>query len=204
MNQEILDTLAREGYFHLTGNYSQSGYNEVCKALGYLISRLEVRLDKSKRQLVFKAEPIGLHNDSPDVDVIAWYCVTADQDQGQGATDFIDTIDLELRLSKEDQVVLCGLKLHRRIRDTETFVSSAVLERVGGHYKVFFAPWLLRPGYSAEEQSALDNLRNYFDSQPKKSIRMNPGEIVIVDNHRILHGRSSISEESQRHFEAYM
>jgi 3-phosphoglycerate kinase len=89
--------------------------------------------------------------------------------------------------------------LQRRIKNTNQIETSYIVRIEEGKIKIFYAPWLLPKNLAGEENNAIESLQQCIHASKKTSIRLNPGDVVIIDNRRVLHGRAAISEHTTRH-----
>ncbi len=131
--------------------------------------------------------------------MLAWYCVA--QDAVDGTSALIDTGDVTQHFDADDLAVMSRIRVRAMMRDAEN--REIVCEYplfVGG--KVYYAPWLLCPDLDEKESDVAARFADYVaekDATEPIRIRLKPGEMLFVDNHRILHGRSSIPPDSRRH-----
>jgi len=62
---------------------------------------------------------------------------------------------------------------------------------------VFYAPWLRQEGPS-DSHEHLSALAEAIDSAPKVIVRLDVGDMLVVDNGRMLHGRNAVGRASPR------
>lgn len=156
------------------------------------------------RPMVYSPTELGFHTDRPTVDVLGWYCV--EQDAEDGAFLLLDTADLPERFSAAELAGLGTIELRYFQRDSQTgeeeagsapFLSSGPR----GHL-LYYAPWLLPEDLAGELATLVARFAAYVEWKRETAlvrIRLQPGEALFVDNRRLLHARGNLSPASRRH-----
>ena len=214
---ELMSLLKADGYAYLKCPISTAGYEAVAGEIGTILSRTDVRIDKGseieqeKTRVVkgrpgrYRPEPVRFHTDNVRVDVMGMYCVR--QDSIDGSILLLDTSDVSDWFTAEELAVLSRTEFWapdlERPGSPESFSEAApVLRQREGGYRVYYIPWLRRDDYESRSLEMLGMFADYVkrkeDTGPIR-LPIRPGECVFIDNHRMLHGRGAISEESQRH-----
>lgn len=166
----------------------------LANGLGSIILRTEVRLDPCRQTYLCNPGPIPLHTDHPAAKYILWYC--HEQDALAGSNELIDARSVIQELDPALQEDLTEVRVPcPPLFGFQPTVTHALWEPCSG--SVFYAPWLLA---SMRSSKALDEFRRSL--QPCEPHRANPKleprQALIVDNHRMLHGRSQLPEKSTR------
>jgi hypothetical protein len=210
---EVRERLPGEGYVHIARALPEEVFTSAAKQLGSIELRTDIRVDAeaddalrrardpvhADRPSVYRADGLSYHTDSPTIDILAWYCV--EQDAVDGASALVDTGDVAHHFNEDELAVLKRVRVRTMVRDAEN-------REVAREYpllesgKVYYAPWLLSPDLNEEEHALADRFANYLaekDATAPIRIRLKPGETLFIDNHRILHGRSTIPPDSRRH-----
>jgi hypothetical protein len=188
-------------------------FTAAAQQLGTITLRTDIRVDSqaddalrrardplyADRPSVYRAEGLSYHTDSPLIDVLAWYCV--EQDAVDGTSALVDTGDFAKHFDDEEQAILSRVRVRAMMRDAEyrEIVHEYPLLANG---KVYYAEWLLCENLDDDERALAQRFADYIalkDSTAPIRIRLKPGEMLFVDNHRILHGRSDIPPDSRRH-----
>lgn len=210
---EIRDRLPHEGYVHVARVFGEEGFAAAAGQLGSIELRTDIRVDSeaddalrrardplyADRPSVYRADGLSYHTDSPIIDMLAWYCVA--QDAIDGTSALIDTGDVMQHFDPGELAVMSRIRVRAMLRDAENreIVREFPLFADG---KVYYAPWLLSPDLGEQERAVASRFAGYVaekDATAPIRIRLKPGEMLFVDNHRILHGRSSIPPDSRRH-----
>jgi len=210
---EVRRRLPGEGYVHIARVLPQDVFTAAAQQLGTITLRTDIRVDSqaddalrrirdplyADRPSVYRADGLSYHTDSPLIDVLAWYCV--EQDAVDGTSALVDTADLTTHFNDEEQAALSRLRVRAMMRDDDgrEFAREFPLFADG---KVYYAEWLLCENLGDAERALASRFADYIaqkDATAPIRIRLKPGEMLFVDNHRILHGRSEIPADSRRH-----
>jgi hypothetical protein len=210
---EVRDRLPAEGYVHIARVLGEEVFTAAARQLGTIELRTDIRVDSeaddalrrardplyADRPSVYRADGLSYHTDSPVIDMLAWYCVA--QDALDGTSALIDTGDVMQHFDGDDLEVMSRIGVRTMVRDAENreVVREFPLLADG---KLYYAPWLLCDDLGEKERRVAARFADYVaekDATAPIRIRLKPGEMLFVDNHRILHGRSSIPPDSRRH-----
>ena len=161
------------------------------------------RSSETGRPVVYAPTELGFHTDRPTVDVIGWYCV--EQDAEDGAVHLLDTADLGEHFTAAEIAALGRVELGYFQRNALTGQEEAcraplVTSGPRGHL-LYYAPWLVQEG-AGGETALLARFAAYVERKRETAlvrIRLQPGEALFVDNHRLLHARGNLSPSSRRH-----
>jgi Taurine catabolism dioxygenase TauD, TfdA family len=210
---EVRERLPVEGYVHIARVFPEEIFTNAAKALGSIALRTDIRVDSeadealrrardpayADRPSVYRADGLSYHTDSPLMDMLAWYCVA--QDAVDGTSALVDTGDVAQHFDAEDLATMARVRVRAMMRDAENREVVREFPLFAGG-KVYYAPWLLSPDLGEQERDVASRFGAYVakkDTTEPISIRLQPGQMLFVDNHRILHGRSSIPPDSRRH-----
>jgi hypothetical protein len=210
---EIRDRLPHEGYVHVARVLGEEVFTAAARQLGSIALRTDIRVDSeaddalrrardplyADRPSVYRADGLSYHTDSPLIDMLAWYCVA--QDAVDGTSALVDTGDVMQHFDAGELAVMSRIRVRAMMRDAEKreIVREFPLFAEG---KVYYAPWLLASDLGEQERAVASRFAGYVaekDATAPIRIRLKPGEMLFVDNHRVLHGRSSIPPDSRRH-----
>ena len=214
---EVRRRLPDEGYVHIARVLPEDVFTAAARQLGTITLRTDIRVDSqaddalrrardpqyADRPSVYRAEGLTYHTDSPLIDVLAWYCV--EQDAVDGTSALVDTGDLNKHFTEDEQAALSRVRVRTMIREADghEIVREFPLFANG---KVYYAAWLLSEDLGDDERALAARFADYIarkDATDPIRIRLKPGEMLFVDNHRILHGRSEIPPDSRRHLVRY-
>jgi alpha-ketoglutarate-dependent taurine dioxygenase len=199
---ELQKTLQQNGYAHLKDEFSLDEYERIAGHLGtvFLINEIQV-LDTTRTKDVASNSGFGFHTDSFCANFVSWYCVTPGNDDEP--TLLLDCADLTDHLSPSACRVLSEMQMPARAPDVATPI-LAVTDRV----RLNFIPWRPIRIESQEQVAALKEFKDFISARSAQpgvvvAIKLGKGEVLIIDNHRILHGRPPLKEDTPRHFKRF-
>jgi len=186
---------------HRVGTSRESGLS-YAKTLGDIVNTTEVRLRRDVDTYLCGHELILQHTDHPDVDLIVWHCHVNDTMGGMQI--LTDGWQAYLRLTSRQQNNLCQIalkcpRLHSRLHDCyRPLIDPATTQ-------VFFAPWLLPDKLSSGQRDAVDAFVriSQYCKEVRHEIFLEPGEVLMVNNRRMLHGRAALPPSSNRWLTRY-
>jgi hypothetical protein len=196
-----LDQLETRGFVVIRAGTPER-MTSALSSLGSVIQRERVALRPGAHAYLAKPGAVPLHTDHPDATWIAWFCEA--QDERDGANVLLDA-----------QPVIASLPETRRDSLRQTFLACPpvaggpptlayrVLDKAASASgeRLFCSPWLRARGADLVQQSALDTLRDRLKEAAKTHlirVRLEPGEALIINNGRVLHGRDAIADDSRR------
>lgn len=190
--------LVTDGYAWVKEPLDEDAFVSLAHAFGDIVDDMSVRVVPGKRTYLARPDPIPLHTDHPSADVILWRCDA--QDARDGASLLADGHRVVADLDGQERAVLALMRLPAMVRFGGPALPTAIISPGEHRTRVFYAPWLEPVGCPVEGHDALARFRvalARLEKQPT-SIRLEPGQVLIVDNHRILHGRGRLAPESAR------
>ena len=210
---EVRERLPREGYVHIDRALPEEVFTAAAHELGTVTMRTDIRVDAAAddalrrardplhadRPSVYRAEPLSYHTDTPMADVLAWYCV--EQDAADGSSALVDTGDIADNFGAEELAALERVQVRYRAGGEaghEIFADYPLLAAK----KIYYVPWLVAPDLDEHERKLVARFDEYLakkDATAPIRIRLEPGEMLFIDNHRVLHGRSELPPDSRRH-----
>jgi hypothetical protein len=182
-----MDSVLGESEFVALGRY-----------LGEIVDDTPVRIVPGKRTYLARPDPIPFHTDHPKADLIAWRCES--QDARDGASLLVDSHRVIEALGAQDLAGLEVLRLPAMVRLGDEATPTPILSREGAAQRVFYVPWLEPIGRPIEAHDALVAFRDALAREQENCIRvrLEPGQVLIVENHRMLHGRGQLLPDSTR------
>jgi hypothetical protein len=210
---EVRERLPREGYVHIAGVLPEEIFTEAARQLGTVTMRTDIRVDATAddalrrardplhadRPSVYRADRLSYHTDTPLADVLAWYCV--EQDASDGTSALVDTGDVARHFDAEELAAMerVRVRFHAGGEPGREIFGEYPLLAAG---KVYYVPWLLSPDLDEDERKIAARFEEYLakkDATNPIRIRLKPGEMLFIDNHRVLHGRGELPPDSRRH-----
>lgn len=188
---EVRAALAAVGYAQLPA-MTASTFDALVGELGVVSLRTEVRIRGDVDSYLCAPGAMGLHTDDPRVDWIAWRCV--EQDPHDGASQLVDLAAAVALLPEQVRADLARATLSGGMMRVPARVYAPETGRC------FWAPWLNACGDSGALR-AVEALRRTLAATPPVRVRLSRGEVLIVDNGRVAHGRDALSPRSPRHLD---
>lgn len=189
--------LDRHGFVLVRG-VTESDFLTLAASLGDVVDDTPVRVIPGRRTYLSSPGAIPFHTDYPTADRIAWFC--AHQDERDGASLLLDGWSLLDGLSRKTRRELSTLELPAMIRLGDPPRMTPILEGPHDAPRLFFAPWLAPLDATDGQRSALRDLHLAVEasSQFAHRVRLAPGDVLIVNNRRMLHGRAALVPRSTR------
>jgi alpha-ketoglutarate-dependent taurine dioxygenase len=210
---DVRERLPREGYVYIDRALPEEIFTAAARQLGTVTMRTDIRVDAAAddalrrardplhadRPSVYRAKSLSYHTDTPLADVLAWYCL--EQDAAGGSSVLVDTADVARHFDAEELAALEHVRVRSHIREEagHEIVREYPLLAAG---KVYYAPWLVAPDLSEAERKLAERFDEYLAKKAATTpirIRLKPGEMLFIDNHRVLHGRGELPPDSRRH-----
>lgn len=167
---------------------------------GEIVGQERIALREGAHAYVARPGPVPLHTDHPDADLVAWWCEAQDADDG--ATLLLDAAPVVAGIGSALRAVLRDVRLAcPPLAGGPPSESRPVLRSGVDGMALFCSPWLRAVDPVAEHQAALDTLRGALSAAGRSAAirrRLAPGEVLVVDNRRVLHGRGPIAATSRR------
>ena len=208
--------LALRGWAWIRRSISEREFEEIARDLGDVGARTDIVVDPAldaeqghgrtidpERPSVYQEAELDFHTDRPTVDVIGWYCVMPDGEAG--ANLLIDTSSMTEQFTDAELDALSEVRVRYSLPDAvgpEIMADAPLITREGTGVKVFFVPWQVTPPTDERRARALDGFVRYLADEVDRAclrIRLDAGQCLFIDNHRLLHGRGPLAAGSRRH-----
>jgi len=189
------DDLADRGWVHLPG-VGWEGLGDVEATLGAeVLLTTDVRV-RPGMALVTSDRALDFHTDHHRADAVAWLCLRQTSEGGE--TLLADGVAALVSLPPAQQERLARLRLFEHSVFPGDPKTHPVVERVDGRPRLYCSFWFDVPPAPADE-AALEALRASVLRHRVASLRLAPGDVLVIDNRRILHARTAIVGSRDRH-----
>lgn len=192
--------LRESGYVLLHGARA-STLVDLLESLGRVLHVEEVVIDATSPSLVKSSRALSLHTDHHRADVIVWFCI-AQSDQG-GATLLADGVAAYRSLTMPQQEALQRIMLQEHSVFRGDNERHPVVSIRNGSPRLYYSYWLADEAIDDDARDALNAFEAAVRAVPRVDLRLAPGDVLAIDNGRILHGRSEIAGSMQRHLRRY-
>lgn len=195
---QVLDAVRAAGW-HRSGPISDADYRRLVSELGEPWCETAVELRPDVRSHLCKPEPIPFHTDHPRADLMAWRCEA--QDAADGTQHLLDGLAALAACGRGVRDALASVHAEVRVRgDSPPERYSLVRQGTHGD-RLFFAPWLAPLEQDDYSRSAYAALRGEIERRSLthvEAVRLSEGEVLVIDNGPMLHGRAAIAPSSTR------
>jgi hypothetical protein len=195
----MINELNEKGFIHLT-NISDTELENILNELGEVIHTTDVIVKPESRGMVTTSLGLDFHTDHHKAKYILWYC-HKQTDLG-GDSIFIDADKIFSQLTEEEQNELTHIKLfeHKIFpgdKDNNPFVE--IDEK--GKRIFYYSFWLVKD--EDKQNPAFLKFQTFIKETEPTKINLKEKDILIVDNHRIFHGRTAIEGSKDRFLKRY-
>jgi len=192
---KLLTEITDRGFVHLK-SVNRETAAAILQKLGEIIQETQIRENSNSSRMLSSNNRMGLHTDHRAANYVAWFCNS--QAAVGGETLLLDTKNVlpQLPASAISALKRIQVSTHKVFYgDSDTY---PLLSKKGESYKIYYAPWLLNKPKDRTESEAL----GLFEQALHKGVEINnlisEGELLILDNNRMLHGRSGFPKNSNR------
>lgn len=201
--QDVIDAVSDKGYYRSPSVVSLDLFREVAESFGEIFYEADVRMGGERPRNYQLPAEIDFHTDHVSAEIAAWYCLERESDGG--AMQFIDLAPIVGAMSEDELGAL------ERVRVPDNAVWSEggdipLCARQNGQRVYHYVPWLELKAPDADAKQALAKLEagiRRAKSSDLIELDLVPGEMVFVDNHRVMHGRAAIPANSSRHLKRF-
>jgi|TARA_B100001741_G_C16443705_1_gene546902 gamma-butyrobetaine dioxygenase len=202
----ILADLASQGWSRFSNH--DSDIEDVITQLGFIILENDVLVQQHTPALVTSSERLPPHTDHHLSHYILWHCLV--QDQRGGHSIMIDGLRVFSLMPSDVQEILrtIHLKEHLVFKDDVGYHPLIYETPLGDriYYSVLFEPtafWLVNEDLSIKQQEAFDTFNEAVRFAKTIQLKLKPGECLVIDNRRMLHGRTALEDNSNRLLKRY-
>jgi Taurine catabolism dioxygenase TauD, TfdA family len=211
--RSALEEIATRRRFGPAGPMSREEFEALLPRLGAISRNMDVvvsadrehqqrstRRNNLPRPSIYQSGEMDFHTDPPPADLLAFYCV--EQDDEDGSSLLIDLGHVEEDFTPDEVDDLYQVEVAYSPSNPEGYDGLGTLKLVTRHpagATINYMPWGVRRPLDEKLANLLDRFEAYVRSRPVLSFRLKPGECLIIDNRRLLHGRGPLPPESKRH-----
>ena len=186
------------GYVHVREAVTLGAFERLAAALGRIVRREEIALYRSTRG-AHRPGPLGLHTDPAHVATIAWWCKQPAAEGG--ATQLLDLAAVFSDMPRADQALLRHVRLRSPDPDGGPPRIVPFVSWMGADPRLFYADWQVLPISDRPTNAAWKRLRAHIEAAANThafGIRLEPGQVLVIDNRRFVHGRGRLPPDSPR------
>lgn len=162
-------------------------------ALGPIIQTTEIAPRVNAKAALATDKEMALHTDHPRARWISWECVRQSSEGGYSLLkDTKPALD-SLTESERDELRALAIRTHVVFPD-DTGAYPVLRKDGDGADWIYFTPWMT----DGQSSPAFRKFLQALEATPTLSVRLYPGESLLIDNGRMLHGRSALGGDKDR------
>jgi alpha-ketoglutarate-dependent taurine dioxygenase len=161
--------------------------------LGPVIQTTEITPRANAKAALATDQEMQLHTDHPRARWISWECVRQSSEGGYSLLkDTRPALD-SLTAAEHDELRDLSIRTHVVFADD---VGAYPMLRADGDDAdwIYFTPWMT----DGQSSPAFRKFTRALKSTPTLTLRLYPGESLLIDNGRMLHGRSALGGDKDR------
>jgi hypothetical protein len=192
--EQLTTGLKEKGWFHLT-NKSEAQLNDILNSLGKVILTTDVVVKPDGKGMVTSSKGLDFHTDHHNAKYILWYCFK--QTDSGGDSILMDAEKIYQQLSADEQEQLKAIELfeHKIFPDDKESYPFVAIDE-SGKRKFYYSFWLVKD--EDKQNQGLQTFQKLIRESAPVRLNLQDRDILIVDNHRIFHGRTSIDGSKDR------
>lgn len=161
--------------------------------LGPVFQTTEITPRANAKAALATDREMSLHTDHPRARWISWECVRQSSEGGYSLLKDTKPALNSLTESERDELRTLSIRTHVVFPDDTG--SYPVLRQDGdGADWVYFTPWMT----DGQSSPAFRKFIEALEATPTLTLRLYPGESLLIDNGRMLHGRSALGGDKDR------
>lgn len=191
---KLIETLKEFGWVHLS-NQTEEELNELLEYLGNVIFTTDVAVKPESKAMITSARALDFHTDHHKANFIVWYCYKQTDLGGDSILIDAEKIFQQLSYEHQEQLKTINLFEHKIFPDDKESYPFVATDTTG-EYRFYYSFWLVK-NEDKQNPAMLEFQRLIKLTQPFK-INLKEGDILIVNNHRVFHGRTAIEGSKDR------
>lgn len=191
---KLIEHLKEFGWVHLS-NQTEEQLNELLEYLGNVIFTTDVVVKPESKAMITSARGLDFHTDHHKANYIVWYCYKQTDLGGDSILIDAEKIFQQLSYEHQEQLKTINLFEHKIFPDDKESYPFVATDTTG-EYRFYYSFWLVKH-QDKQNPAMLEFQRLIKLIQPFK-INLKEGDILIVNNHRVFHGRTAIEGSKDR------
>jgi len=186
----LKDELNNKGFCHIQSK-NETELEEIITLLGNVINETDVIANTESKSLVTSDKYLDFHTDNHLAKYIVWHCKKQAEEGGYSM--LCDAEKVYSILTDDEKLALSKIHVYEHKMFPENRNSNPIVREVEGELRFYYSFWLAREKY--RDLPVFKKWRDLIQNADHVKIRLKQNDILIIDNHRILHGRSAIIGE---------
>ncbi len=181
------DDLTAKGFCFIP-NQNENELTSILTELGNVINETDVIAKSDSKSLVTSDKYLDFHTDNHLAKFILWHCKKPAHEGGYSM--LCNAEQVYSKLTEEEKLDLSKIHVYEHKMFPENRNSNPIVRTVDGKRVFYYSFWLAREKY--RELPVFKKWRQLIQTENHIKIRLEKNDILIVDNHRIFHGRTEI------------
>lgn len=194
----IKTELEISGFKHLQDKTAKD-VNLLCRSLGKILLEADVKINLTTKALVTSDNALDMHTDHSKAKYIVWHCLK--QTSIGGYSLLLDAEKVLQELSKQEKQELEKIRLFEHKIFDDDLESYPMLSKLNGKNKIYYSFWFINP--QNKNNKVFLKFKRIVDEMKKTKIKLNKNDVLIIDNDRMLHGRTEILGDKNRHLKRF-
>ncbi|MCF8423849.1 MAG: TauD/TfdA family dioxygenase [Bacteroidia bacterium] len=180
-----------------------SNIADYFESLGEVIFKTEIKENPSSTRLLASNNKMELHTDHQKARYIAWFCNS--QSASGGESLLLDSFQVIRNFSDETLNLLSEItiKSHNVFYGDKLSYPLLSLNDNKKAESIYYAQWLVNAPGCIKHKKALEKFENLIEYTEPNKVLLSEGDLLIIDNHRMLHGREGFPSASNRWLTRY-
>lgn len=195
-----MSELEQRGFALIRGDTDREPI-EMIDSLGEVVDTTDVEVNEERPGMVTSHRELDVHTDHGGVDYIVWICHSQAGNGGESL--LVDGYEVLENLSASTREALEQVYLTEHRVFPGDPARRPLLRHHDGAPRLYYSFWLLEDELTDEARTAYNAFRNAVSNAPVTKFKLQPGDVLVVDNTRVLHGRTAIEEDSDRCLKRY-
>lgn len=192
---QIATRLATDGWVHLPG-VGATALDPLIEDLGVTVLHTTDVVVRDGRALITSDRAIDFHTDHHRAELIAWRCLV--QTTRGGHTRLADAQSAFASLAPQQRRRLESVRLFEHSVFPGDAATHPVVEYRAERPRFYCSFWFEAPS-DPEDAAALSALRAAIKRHVVADLRLASGDVLLIDNRRVLHARTAITGSRNRH-----
>lgn len=196
----IASEITLNGFVHIAYPKSKN-VGKIISSLGQVLLQTEIKENPKSTRLLASNQGMSFHTDHNTANYVAWFCNNQSFIGGQSL--LIDTSKILQSFSESSLLMLREIYVNTHQVFYNDKLTFPLLSSHDNATVVYYAPWLVYSPSSIKHRKALQKFEEEIKSATPIKILLSEGDLLIIDNHRMLHGREGFPANSSRWLTRY-
>lgn len=188
------------GFVHIP--YTQfNSLEETLKLFGEVIYTTEIKENPNSTRLLASHQKMDFHTDHFAAKYIAWFCNS--QSAVGGESLLIDIQPILQNYSEEELSILKEITVQSHAVFYNDKTTLPIVQLIRDELAIFYAAWLVNQPVKASHQLMVQRFKEDVARATPSELKLSEGDLLIINNHRMLHGRNAFQAQSNRWLTRY-